>query len=223
MTETGRRNGSPRDFIVEHTVLAASPLVPEVQLHLASELVPLWQMTEEELSAAVVEPPFWAFAWAGGQALARYALDNPAVVRGRRVLDLGAGSGLVAIAASLAGASQVTASDPDAYAQASIELNAEANGVAVPEILGDCIGTTGDVWDVILVGDVFYERALTERLEPWLRGLVGGGVDVLVGDPRRTYLPREGIEELAHYTVPTSRELEDTDIRNARVWRLDAG
>jgi predicted nicotinamide N-methyase len=222
MTAKSHNASTPAEFIVANTVLTAPPLIPEIRLYSASEVVPLWQMTEEELNAAVVEPPYWAFAWAGGQALARYALDNPKVVQGRRVLDLGAGSGLVSIAVLMAGAAGATASDPDTYAQAAVALNAAANGVAVPEIVGDCIGEPAGRWDLILVGDVFYERALSARLEGWLRGLVGQGVEVLVGDPRRTYLPREGIDQLAQYSVPTSRELEDTDVRNACVWRLHA-
>jgi len=211
-----------RAFIQANTRLERPSLLPELQLHLASEVCDLWQMTEDERDAIGLPPPYWAFAWAGGQALARYLLDNALEVRRRGVLDLGAGSGLVAIAAGLAGAATVTASDIDPYAQAAIGLNAAVNGAEIDAVVGDVIGGDASAWQLILVGDLFYERLTAERLEPWLRGLVAGGTRVLVGDPRRTYLPREGLAELASYQVPTSQELEDTDLRNARVWELAA-
>jgi len=208
------------DFIRAQTRLERPSLLPELQLHLASEVCALWQMTEDEREAIGLPPPYWAFAWAGGQALARYLLDHPDQARGRGVLDLGAGSGLVAIAACLAGAATVTASDIDPYARVSIALNAEVNDVVIDAIVDDVIGADAAGWQLILVGDLFYERLTSDKLERWLRGLVAGGTRVLVGDPRRTYLPRQGLDELASYQVVTSKELEDTDLRNARVWEL---
>jgi predicted nicotinamide N-methyase len=204
------------DFIRANTMLQAPPLVPEIALHLAGEVLPLWHRTEEELAAIGVPPPYWAFAWAGGQALARHVLDNPTLVRGRRVLDIGAGSGLVAIAASLAGASAVLAADIDPFACAAIELNARANGCAVAIAGDDVIGTPCDR-DVILVGDLFYERPLAERLLAWLKAQES---EVLAGDPGRAYFPKEGIRQLARYRVPTSFDLEDREIRDTGVFRL---
>ena len=167
----GPKTVHPPDFIRANTTLIAPPLVPEVRLHLATEVVPLWHKTEEELEAAGVPPPYWAFAWAGGQALARYVLDNPEAVRGQRVLDFGAGSGLLSIAAGKAGARTVMAADIDAFARAAIALNGAANGVAVDITPDDVIGAPC-VWDVILVGDMCYERPLAERLLAWLSDCV---------------------------------------------------
>ncbi|HZS83149.1 MAG TPA: 50S ribosomal protein L11 methyltransferase [Stellaceae bacterium] len=206
-------------FIRANTALAAPPLVPEITLHLASELTPIWQATEDSLAARNLPPPFWAFAWAGGQALARHVLDHPAIVAGRRVLDVGAGSGLVAIAAARAGAEAACAAEIDPVAAAAIALNAAGNGVRVAVETRDLIGSDGQ-WDTVLVGDLCYERPLAERLTAWLRRLAAGGAAVLLGDPGRAYLPRSGLEEIARYTVPTSRELEDRDSREAVVWRM---
>ena len=206
----------PRTFILENTALAAPPLVPEIRLHLATEVVPLWRKTEEELEAEGVPPPYWAFAWAGGQALARYVLDNPAIVRGKSVLDFGSGSGLVAIAAKQAGAARVLAADIDAFAAAAIELNAQANDVAVGVTRDDVIGRAGD-WQSVLVGDMCYERPLAERLIAWLKS---SGAPVLLGDPGRSYFPKSGIEKLATFRVQTTRELEDREIRETGVYRL---
>lgn len=214
----------PEDFIRANTRLEASPLVPEVKLHLASEVVPLWQATEEELARQGLPPPFWAFAWAGGQALARYLLDHPEVVRGKRVLDFAAGSGLQGIAAKLAGAASVEAADIDAFACAACRLNAAANGVEVAIIEEDIVGSENPGWAVVLAGDVCYERPAAERIAAWLRSLAGPGASgdclVLLGDPGRTYLPRQGLERIIAYAVKTSRELEDSDLRNAVVWRV---
>ena len=207
---------TPEDFIRANTALAAPPLVPEIELHLATEVLPLWRKTEEELAEIGLPPPYWAFAWAGGQALARYVLDNPALVRGRRVLDIGAGSGLVGIAAAKAGAASVLAADIDRYACAAIALNAAANGVDIAVTPDDVIGVPGD-WEVILVGDLFYERPLAERLLAWLAPLHS---PVLMGDQGRSYFPKQGVEPLARYKVETSRDLEDRDIRDTGVWRL---
>lgn len=213
---------APEDFIRANTRLEAPPLVPEVQLYLASEVVPLWEATEEELAASGLPPPFWAFAWAGGQALSRYLLDHPEVVRGKRVLDFAAGSGLQGIAAMLAGAASVEAVEIDAFACAACRLNAAANGVAIAVREEDVVGCENPGWDVVLAGDICYERPAAERITAWLRGLVTQDCLVLMGDPGRTYLPRQGLERLIAYGVKTSRELEDSDLRNAVVWKLAA-
>jgi predicted nicotinamide N-methyase len=207
------------DFIRANAGLMAPPLVPEIGLHLATELVPLWRKSEEELHAMGVPPPYWAFAWAGGQALARYVLDNPARVRGRRVLDIGSGSGLVAIAAMKAGAAHVLAAEIDPFACAAIRLNANANGCDVTVHCEDLIGSA-HAWDVILAGDLFYERPLAERLLAWL---AESDAEILLGDPGRAYFPKKGVEKLACYKVPVSRELEDRAIRDTGVYRLARG
>ena len=210
----------PRAFVRDNTRLARPPLVPEVALHLASEVVPLWQATEEDLAQSGLPPPFWAFAWAGGQALARFLLDHPDQVAGKRVLDFAAGSGVQGIAAALAGAARVEASEIDPFALAALALNAEANGVALALRGDDLVGALEADWEVVLAGDVCYERPMAGRVAAWLGALAGRGVTVLMGDPGRTYLPRAGLEKLARYAVPTTRELEDSDLRNAVVWRV---
>ena len=207
---------SPEDFIKANAVVEAPPLVPEIKLHLASEVVPLWRATEEELAASGLPPPYWAFAWAGGQALGRYLLDHPEMVRGKRVLDIGAGSGLVGLAAAKAGAAEVLAADIDAFACAAIRLNAAVNDSAITVTQDDLIGAPC-IWDVILVGDLFYERPLAERLLAWLKPL---DVPALLGDPGRNYFPKSGIEELARYKVQTTRDLEDREIRDTGVYKL---
>jgi predicted nicotinamide N-methyase len=178
--------------------------------------VPLWHATEDELARIGVPPPYWAFAWAGGQALARYILDNPDIVRGKRVLDIGAGSGLVGLAAAKAGAASVLAADIDAHACAAIALNASVNGCTIAVTQDDVIGTGGD-WEVILVGDLFYERPLAERMLAWLTPL---DTPALLGDPGRNYFPKAQVEKLATYTVQTTRDLEDREIRETGVYRL---
>ena len=208
-----------RDFIRANTELIAPPLVPEIVLHLASEVVPLWRKTEEELQAEGIPPPFWAFAWAGGQALARYVLDHPEIVRGKSVLDFGAGSGLVGLAAMKAGAAAVLCADTDAFAAAVIALNAEANAVTLASTTDDVIGESGG-WDVILVGDMCYERPLAERLLAWLKARADAGATVLLGDPGRSYFPKTGVEQRALYRVETTRELEDREIRETGVYIL---
>jgi len=210
----------PAAFILANTAVEAPPLIPEIKLHLASEVVPLWQSTEAELAAAGMPPPFWAFAWAGGQALARYLLDHPEQVAGRRVLDFAAGSGLQGIAAALAGAARVEASEIDSFAVASIGLNAKLNGVDIGFAEGDLLGASNPGWDLVLAGDVFYEGPMAGRVESWLRALAAAGTEVLIGDPGRTYLPKAGLERVIAYSVKTTRELEDTDLRNAVVWRV---
>ena len=211
----------PVAFIRANTALLAPPLVPELKLHLAHEALPLWEKTEEALGEMGLPPPFWAFAWAGGQALARYVLDDPATVAGRSVLDFASGSGLVGIAALKAGARAAAASDLDAFALAAIALNAAANGVRLTAISADLIGRD-EAWDVVLVGDAFYEKPLADRLLPWLELLARRGAAVLIGDPGRTYLPKSGLSRLATYEVPVTRALEDAEIKKTTVWRLEA-
>ncbi len=208
---------TPEDFIRANAVLMAPPLVPEISLYLATEVVPLWKKTEEELAEIGVPPPFWAFAWAGGQALARYVLDNPDIVRGKRVLDIGSGSGLVGLAAAQAGAASVLAADIDSFACAAIALNAAANGLDIAVTGDDVIGLPGG-WNVILVGDLFYERPLAERLLSWLATFK---TPVLMGDPGRSYFPKTGAERLAMYSIQTTRDLEDREIRETGVYRLN--
>jgi predicted nicotinamide N-methyase len=206
-------------FVRTHTRLMPVPHAPEIVLHLADEATALWQKTEEELGTIGLPPPFWAFAWAGGQALARYVLDNPAIVRGKRVLDVATGSGLVAIAAAKAGAAEVTGIDIDAFAEVAVDLNAAANGVSVAARTGDPAGTDGG-WDVILAGDICYQRDMTEAMMAWLGPIAAEGRPVLIGDPGRTYLPRERLAKLAEYEVPVTRALEDLEIKRTAVWRL---
>lgn len=209
-----------KDFIANNTALIAPPLTPEIVLHLATESLPIWQKTEEELGALNVPPPYWAFAWAGGQALARYLLDHPELVRAKRVLDLGSGSGLVAIAAVRAGAAEVTAFDIDTLAVAAIRLNAAANGVALRASSADPLASEPPEADVILVGDLFYERELAERALAYLESAAKAGAEILVGDPRRSYFPTSRFAEVATYAVPVTRELEDNEIKRTTVWRL---
>ena len=210
---------TPTAFIQANTELLFPPLVPEVRLHLATEVMPLWRKSEEELEAMGVPPPYWAFAWAGGQALARYILDNKNVVAGKSVLDFGSGSGLVGIAAVKAGARSVLSADIDKYAVAAIALNAQANGVTITATTDDLIGGDG-AWDVILIGDMCYERPLAEKLLQWLRD---SGASALLGDPGRSYFPKSGVERLALYNVQVTRDLEDREIRETGVYRLLTG
>ncbi|WP_430702074.1 class I SAM-dependent methyltransferase [Mesorhizobium captivum] len=205
-------------FILDNTALMAPPHVPEVLLHLADEAHDLWLRTEEELAEIGLPPPFWAFAWAGGQGLSRYVLDHPATVRGKRVLDFASGSGMVAIAALKAGAAEVIAADIDPFCEAVIALNLEANGVKAEFLDADCIDTD-DGWDVVLAGDVFYDKPLADRLAPWFATLTARGADILVGDPGRAYLPKKGLQSLAVYQVPVTRVLEDAEVKRTTVWR----
>ncbi len=203
----------PQAFIRAHTALASPPLLPEVSLYLASEMTPLWWATESWLESKGIEPPFWAFAWAGGQSIARFLLDEPHQVRGRRVLDLAAGSGLCGIAAARAGAEKVIAVDCDRLAAQAIVLNAESNGVSIQTYAEDIV--TPNVlpsWaadcEIILAGDVCYDASMTAAFLPWLRARVADGARVILGDPGRYYLPAEGIEKLARYRVPASDDVE---------------
>ncbi|KRE09872.1 nicotinamide N-methyase [Bosea sp. Root381] len=208
-----------RGFILEHTRLLPVPHAPEIGLHVAQEATELWQKTEDELATIGLPPPFWAFAWAGGQALARYLLDDTSIVRGRRVLDFASGSGLVAIAAAKAGAAAVEACDIDAFAAEAIAINADANAVRIAVRLDGLVGRD-EGWDVVCAGDVCYERAMAERVIAWLEQLAARGAQVLIGDPGRSYLPRARLETLASYAVPVTRSLEDAEIKQSSVWRL---
>ncbi len=210
-----------RDFVLANTRLLAPPLIPELKLWLADEAVPIWNKTEEELGEMGLPPPFWAFAWAGGQALARYVLDNPTVVRGQRVLDFASGSGLVALAAGLAGASSVEASDIDPFAVAAIEANAVENRLAVAARPENLIGAD-EGWDVVLAGDVAYEKDLAEAVTDWLAALHRRGATVLVGDPRRAYLALDRLTSVVEYGVPVTRDLEDAEIKRTGVFRFRA-
>ncbi|WP_279478991.1 methyltransferase [Aureimonas sp. SK2] len=214
MKERERR----RAFVLANTAPLRPPHVPEIELHLADEAHDLWLRTEEELEAIGLPPPFWAFAWAGGQGLARYVLDHPSCVAGRRVVDLASGSGLVAIAAARAGAASVLALDIDPFAREAALLNAGRNGVSFEVRNEDRIGDSLDA-DVLLAGDVFYDQGFARRLAPWFDALASSGVDVLVGDPGRAYLPAASVERLAVYEVPVTRALEDAEVKRTTVWR----
>ncbi len=204
-------------FIAAHTSPARPPLVPEVVLHLATAITPIWEATEAWLQRHGVEPPFWAFAWPGSQALARHVLDHPETVAGRRVLDFAAGGGLAAIACAMAGAASVEAAEIDPLATEATRMNAAANGVPVVAQTGDLVGAACR-WDIILCGDVYYEAPMTAHILPWLRRMAGEA-DVWVADPGRNYLPA-GLEQFARYHVPTTLELEDTDMRVTNLYRM---
>ncbi len=209
---------TPDAFITANTRPGCAPLVPELLLYLADEVTPLWQATEAWLAEVNVAPPYWAFAWPGGQALARRVLDEPALVRGRRVLDFAAGCGVAGLACALAGARAVEAADVDPLAAAAIRLNASLNEVSVEVQLGDVIGHAG-AWDLMLCGDIFYEAPMARRVLPWLRKLAAE-TEIWVADPGRAYLPTNGLEPLAAYDVPTSLDLEDRTVRRTTVYRL---
>jgi predicted nicotinamide N-methyase len=206
-------------FILTYTEILSPPLVPEVKLHLAHEALPIWQKTEDELGEIGLPPPFWAFAWAGGQALARYILDHPEIVRGRKVVDLASGSGLVGIAAMKAGAAHVLSADIDAFSVTAIAINAALNYVAIEVTDVDLLESPIDT-DVILVGDLFYEKGVATRCYDWLLKAHVKGVVVLIGDPGRSYLPKDKLSKVADYKVAVSRDLEDAEIKNSAVWRL---
>lgn len=206
-------------FIRANTRVLSPPHVPELRLHLADDAVALWEMTEEELGEIGPPPPFWAFAWAGGQALARYVLDTPGLVAGRSVLDVASGCGLVAVAAMKAGARAAAAVDIDAFAADAARLNAALNDVTITARVDDPVGRPV-AEEVVLVGDLFYDRDLAPRLLAWLDALVAEGRTVLIGDPGRTYLPKSELSPVAEYAVPVSRALEDAEVKRTRVWRL---
>jgi predicted nicotinamide N-methyase len=207
-------------FIRANTSVMSPPLVPEISLHLAHEAVPLWQKTEEELGELGLPPPFWAFAWAGGQALARHVLDNPLLVGAKRVIDLASGSGLVGLAAMKAGAVSVLAADIDGFSLEAIRLNAALNDERMEVTGEDLLAAPAPACDVILVGDLFYEKGLAERVFSWLEEAEGRGILTLIGDPGRSYLPRDRLTKLGEYKVEVTRDLEDAEIKLTSVWRL---
>jgi len=213
----------PTDFVRRQTTVACAPLVPELALHLADAALELWQATEAALDRSGLPPPYWAFAWPGGQALARYLLDHPDAVAGRTVLDFGAGCGIAALAAARAGAARAIAAEIDPFAAAAIALNATLNGLTVTIERRDVLDAPPGVeWgaDIVLLGDMCYERPLAERALTWARTAARAGTTVLLADPGRAYRPTDGLDELARYTVPTSLELEDRTERETVVWRL---
>ena len=211
-----------RRFILENTSILSPPHVQEIRLRLADEAHELWRKTEEELTETGLPPPFWAFAWAGGQGLARHVLDNPDIVRGRKVLDFASGSGLAGIAAAMAGAAEVTCADIDPFSGHAVRLNASLNAVTLKTAQDNLIGSLVDA-PVLLAGDVFYDRQMALALTPWFAMLASGGTEVLIGDPGRAYLPRERLELLAVHQVPVTRALEDADVKRTTVWRFKAG
>jgi len=211
----------PAEFVQRNTAITAPPLVPEMRLHLATEVTPIWHATEQSLVRNALPPPYWAFAWAGGQALARYLLDHPETVAGREVLDIGSGSGIVAIAAAKAGASRVVAAEIDHFAAAAIALNAPLNGVTIMIETRDLLDRAAAGWGVALAGDICYEEPMSSRALALLRRIAARGRLALLGDPGRAYLPKSGLTELARYTVPTSRELEAKEISEGVVWQVE--
>lgn len=209
----------PERFILENTSVLSPPHVPEIRLHLASEVHDLWLKTEEDLEEIGLPPPFWAFAWAGGQGLSRYILDHPETMEGKRVLDFASGSGLVAIAAAKAGAAEVLAADIDPWACTAVRLNAALNGVDLAFTDDDLIGRSVD-FDVVLAGDVFYDSDFARALVEWFVNLAESGCLVLVGDPGRSYRPTAHLEPLATYEVPVTRALEDSEVKKTTVWKF---
>lgn len=207
-------------FIRDNTRLMAPPLVPEVRLRLAEESVPLWEKTEEELGEMNVPPPFWAFAWAGGQALARYVLDHPELADGKRVVDLGSGSGLCAIAAKLVGASDVLAADVDPFSPHAIAMNAAINQVSFNATTDDLLLRPPPPLDLLLVGDLFYEKDLSDAVLSWCAKAADDGALVLIGDPKRSFFPIDNFDPVAEYSVPVTRALEDSEIKRTLVWKL---
>ncbi|MCT4655654.1 MAG: methyltransferase [Cohaesibacter sp.] len=213
-------------FILDHTTLLPVPLTPDISLHMADDQTPLWRMGEEDLEDLGLPSPFWAFAWAGGQALARYCLDNPSLTSGKSVLDFASGSGLVAIAAALGGARSVLATDIDPFSVEAIQINASSNGVTLEASTENLLTETAikalcaNPPDLFLAGDVFYDEDMTRAVLALLEPLAQGGTQILVGDPNRSYLPLERLELLATYEVPVTRELEDFEIRSTKVWRF---
>jgi predicted nicotinamide N-methyase len=206
-------------FVRENTVATQAPLVPEITLHLASEVTPLWHATEEVLEQNGLPPPYWAFVWPGGQTFARILLDRPELARGRKVLDFAAGCGIAAIAAAKAGAKQVVATEIDAFAVAALSLNAALNGVAFEIFEGDVLAEPPARWDLILAGDVCYERPMAERTLAWLDLAIAQGTEVLIADPGRAYLPKSGLTEIARHDVPTPLDLENRKIMTTVIYR----
>jgi predicted nicotinamide N-methyase len=217
-----RLPADPENFIRANTALESPSMVPEFKLWLASEYVPIWQATETWLEEQNVDPPYWAFCWPGGQAIARYLLDHPDLVRGKRVIDFAAGSGVSAMAAAKAGAAVVVANDIDALSLVATRLNAAANGLRIETNMDDWL-TAGDGQpdaDVVIAGDVCYEREMSARALAWLRGHANCGRLVLLGDPGRNYFTAQGLEEMERYRIPTTLQLENHGMRETVVWRV---
>lgn len=210
----------PRAYVTGNSVLQAAPLVPEILLHLADERAPLWHKTQRDMWDDGIVLPYWAFAWAGGQALARLLLDEPERVQGKRVLDFASGSAIGAIAAMKSGAAGALAVDIDPLAEVAALMNASANGVTITTSAENIIGQPMDRWDIIIAGDICYEQSVAEAVRDWLQARAAAGCEVLLGDPGRTFMPRGAVEPVIGYGVKSSRELDDTDVRNARVWRF---
>ena len=208
----------PEVFILENTGVLSPPHVPEIKLRLATEAHDLWLRTEEELEEIGLPPPFWAFAWAGGQGLARHVLDHPELVAGRSVLDFASGSGLVGIAARMAGASAVLAADIDPWTETAVRLNSGLNDVELAFTGENQLGRPIEA-DLLLAGDVFYDKSFADALVPWFTRLVAAGKTVIVGDPGRSYCPKDRMEALATYRVPVTRALEDAEVKKTTVWR----
>lgn len=213
----------PEVFIRAQTKIARPSLVPEMKLYLATEIAPIWRATQTELDSAGVPPPYWAFCWPGGQALTRFLIDQPQWVKDKRVLDFAAGSGISGIAAARMRAAHVTVAEIDDFAVAAIKLNAKLNRTTVDIVTEDLVGRMDLGFDIVLAGDVCYERPMAERVFAWFARLADTGVVVLMGDPGRAYLPRRGLIEMARYQVPTSTELEDKEMRLTLVWRIASG
>jgi predicted nicotinamide N-methyase len=207
------------NFIRNNAVISAAASCPEVALWLATEVTPLWEATEDSLLQSNLPPPYWAFCWAGGQALTRTILDRPEWVAGKRVLDFAAGGGSAGIAAAMRGASHVECAEIDPFAIAAIEMNALANGVEVTALMDDIVGQANR-WDVVVAGDVCYERTMTDHIWPWLTRLAADGALVLMADPGRAYLPKFGLMEMAKLTVPTSLDLEDRISREVVIYSI---
>jgi predicted nicotinamide N-methyase len=210
-----------QEFIRSQTRCCPVAFVPEIALFVADEATSLWHLTEVELGAVRLPPPFWAFAWAGGQAVARYLIDHPSLVAGKRVLDFASGSGLVAIAAGKAGARTVEASEIDPFALAAIDLNAKLNNVDIILRRSDVVGLD-EGWQVVVAGDVSYERDMAARVTDWLDALARRRACVLVGDPGRTYLARDRLHSIASYPIPVTHDIEDAQIKKTDVWQFNS-
>ncbi len=206
------------EFIQQHTAIAAPSLIPEIRLHLATEFTPLWQANERLLQVNNVDPPYWAFAWPGGQALARYLLDHPETVRGKSVFDFGSGSGLVALSAAKAGASLSIGNDHDLFAGTAMAMNSALNNIKITADTSNYLDQAVPA-EIIVAGDVCYEREASSKILPWLRRLARDRY-VLLADPGRHYAPTNGLKELARYEVPTSLDVEQHAMRATTVWQL---
>lgn len=219
MSPVSATYGAAKAFIEANTEIASPPACPEIKLWTATEVTPLWEATEEALLRVNLPPPYWAFCWAGGQALTRWVLDHPEMVAGKRVLDFAAGSGVSAVSAAMRGAAKVEAAEIDPMACWAIRMNAELNGVRVDVLADDVVGSPCR-WDVVVAGDVCYEAPMTAHIWPWLVGLAAEGATVVMADPGRAYLPKTGLLKVGQYSVVTSLELEDRTRRDVAVYKI---